>query len=82
MSTVHADVLGEDEFIIRALRRIGLLTVTIDSGTFSIDIDLRSQLCRPPGNRLPAGFETAAGGDRRPDQPRSGELGRWRGVRR
>ena len=31
-TTVHADVLGDDLFILEALRRIGPLTVSIDSG--------------------------------------------------
>lgn len=29
---IHADVLGDDQFILRALRRIGPLTVSIESG--------------------------------------------------
>jgi GNAT superfamily N-acetyltransferase len=40
VSTVHADALGDDEFILQALRRISPLKVTIESGIFSIDIDL------------------------------------------
>jgi GNAT superfamily N-acetyltransferase len=43
VSTVHADVLGDDPFILEALRRIGPLTVSIDSGSFSIDIDISSR---------------------------------------
>jgi GNAT superfamily N-acetyltransferase len=48
VTTVHADVLGEDEFILHALRRISPLKVTIEYGTLSIDIDLRRQ---PPGRQ-------------------------------
>jgi GNAT superfamily N-acetyltransferase len=75
VTTVHADVLGDDEFILRALRRIGRLTVTIESGSFSIDIDLSCQPYRPAGNKLPVGFETAAGRDHRLPHSRPGEFG-------
>jgi GNAT superfamily N-acetyltransferase len=54
VTSVHADVLGDDRFILRALRRIGPPRVTIDSGTFSIDIDLSYQPCRAAGNRSPS----------------------------
>jgi GNAT superfamily N-acetyltransferase len=54
-TTVHADVLGDNRFILRALGRIGPLTVTIDSGILSIDIDLSCQPGRPAGKRLPVG---------------------------
>lgn len=37
---VHADVLGEDAFIVTALRRVGPLSVSIESGTLSVEIDL------------------------------------------
>jgi N-acetylglutamate synthase-like GNAT family acetyltransferase len=37
---VHADVLGEDRFIVEALRPAGSMTVAIASGTYSVDIDL------------------------------------------
>jgi RimJ/RimL family protein N-acetyltransferase len=40
LTRLHADVLGEDEFILRALRPVGPLTVAIALGTFSVDIDL------------------------------------------
>jgi GNAT superfamily N-acetyltransferase len=43
VTTVHADVLGDDEFILRTLRRIGPLKVKIQSGIFSIDVDLHGQ---------------------------------------
>jgi GNAT superfamily N-acetyltransferase len=55
VTTVHADVLGDDEFILRALRRIGRLTVTIEAGSFSIDIDLSCQPYRPAGTSFPSG---------------------------
>ncbi len=43
LGSVHADVLGDDLFVVQALRRVGPLTVSIESGIFSIDIDLCSQ---------------------------------------
>jgi GNAT superfamily N-acetyltransferase len=39
-AAVHADVLGEDGFIVEALRRLGGSTVSIYTGTYSIDINL------------------------------------------
>jgi GNAT superfamily N-acetyltransferase len=39
---VHADVLGEDRFVVEALRRAGSMTVAIASGTYSVDINLDS----------------------------------------
>jgi GNAT superfamily N-acetyltransferase len=41
VASVHADVLGDDLFILRVLRRIGPLTVSIEFGTYSIDIDIK-----------------------------------------
>src|SRR5271163_898207 len=38
--TVHADVLGDDRFILEALRRIGPLTVMIESGNYSVGIEI------------------------------------------
>ena len=38
--TVHVDVLGDDLFIVQTLRRIGPLTVSIEFGIYSIDIDI------------------------------------------
>jgi GNAT superfamily N-acetyltransferase len=40
ISTLRADVLGEDRFILAALRRIGPSTVHFGLGTFSVHIDL------------------------------------------
>jgi GNAT superfamily N-acetyltransferase len=40
MTRVHADVMGDDQFILRALRRLGPLAVSLQSGTFSVDLDL------------------------------------------
>jgi hypothetical protein len=54
VSTVHADVLGDDLFILEALRRIGPLTVSIDSGSFSIDIDISRQGGQTPDMSSPA----------------------------
>jgi hypothetical protein len=40
VSRVHVDVLGDDRFILRALRRVGPMTASFELGTFSADIDL------------------------------------------
>jgi GNAT superfamily N-acetyltransferase len=40
VTRIHADVLGEDQFLLRTLRRVGPLKVAIDLGTFSVDVDL------------------------------------------
>ena len=40
VSTVHADVLDDDRFILHTLRRIGPLTVSIEFGVLAIDVDL------------------------------------------
>jgi GNAT superfamily N-acetyltransferase len=61
VTTVHADVLGDDQFILRILRRIGPLTVSIEYGGFSIDIDLCSPPGQPSDNRRPVGLGTVAG---------------------
>ncbi|HEX3461582.1 MAG TPA: GNAT family N-acetyltransferase [Acidimicrobiales bacterium] len=53
VGTVHAGVLGEDRFILKALRRIGPLTVSIDSGTFLIDIDISKQGSQPSAMSAP-----------------------------
>jgi GNAT superfamily N-acetyltransferase len=57
--SVHADVLGEDMFILSLLRRIGPVKVSADSGTFSVDVDLLSTECLVRRSRPAA----AAGGD-------------------
>jgi|GEM_PF-1082182 GNAT superfamily N-acetyltransferase len=62
VASVHADVLGDDPFILRALRRIGPLTVSIEFGTYSIDMDIRRQPSQSSENKLPVGFGTATGG--------------------
>jgi GNAT superfamily N-acetyltransferase len=41
VATVHADVLGDDLFILQGLRRIGPVTVSSEFGIYSIDIDIR-----------------------------------------
>jgi len=40
VTQVHADILGEDQFLLRTLRRVGPLRVAIELGTFSVDVDL------------------------------------------
>jgi N-acetylglutamate synthase-like GNAT family acetyltransferase len=53
VTTVHADVLSDDLYLLESLRRSGPLTASIEHGIWSLDVALRSQLCRPAGNRLP-----------------------------
>jgi hypothetical protein len=65
VTTVHADVLVDDVFILQALRRISPLRVSTEFGSFSIDMDLSSQPCQRTGNRLLCEHETSAGGGRR-----------------
>jgi GNAT superfamily N-acetyltransferase len=43
VTTVHAEVLSDDQFILRFLRQSGPLTVSIERGSLSVDIDLRRQ---------------------------------------
>jgi GNAT superfamily N-acetyltransferase len=66
LSTVHADVLGDDLFILESLRRIGPLTVSIESGSYSIDVELGSEPRQPSriASRL---VRTETGGDCRRD---------------
>jgi GNAT superfamily N-acetyltransferase len=47
-TTVRADVLADDAFILRVLRRIGPLTVSVEHGSLSIGIDLTG---RPESRR-------------------------------
>ena len=61
VSIVHADVLSEDRHIVQALRRIGSLTWSIERGTWSIDVALDCQPCRPAGNGPPVVPGTLAG---------------------
>jgi GNAT superfamily N-acetyltransferase len=68
VSSVHADVLGDDRFILKALRRIGPLTGSIDRGVWSIDVALGCQPCQSAGDTLPVAPETPACGGRRLDQ--------------
>jgi GNAT superfamily N-acetyltransferase len=44
LTTVHADVLVDDAFILQALRRIAPLSVSADRGSFSIEIDLSREM--------------------------------------
>src|ERR1700722_19472311 len=53
VSTVHADVLGDDLFILEAVGRIGPLTVSIESGSLSIDIDISRQGSQPSSASAP-----------------------------
>lgn len=40
LTTLHADVLSDDVFIIEALRRIGRLSVSVELDAVSVDINL------------------------------------------
>jgi hypothetical protein len=40
--TVHADVLAEDSFAVRMLRRHGPVHARIDGGVYSVDVELAS----------------------------------------
>ena len=72
VSSVHADVLGDNRFILQALRRIGPLTVTIDSGNLLIGTSTSAPMgttrqggSTPPtprGNRMKA-IRAATSGD-------------------
>jgi len=81
MTTVHADVLGDDQFILQVLRRIGPLTVSIEFGSYSVDIDIGGQGNQPSGKGFPVGLETATGGDRRLGKAWAAGLGRRQGAR-
>jgi GNAT superfamily N-acetyltransferase len=76
VTTVHADVLGDDRFILEAVRRIGPLKVTIEFGSYSIDIEIGRQGSQPSRISLPVGLEAANGGDSRVDRARAEKLGR------
>ena len=47
VTTLHADVLSDDKFILRGLRRIGPLTASLELGTISVDVDLGGAHRRP-----------------------------------
>jgi GNAT superfamily N-acetyltransferase len=64
VSTLHADVLGEDLFILEALRRMRPLTVEIEFGNYSIDIEIS-----PPGSRLSGASRTYGGPTSQPQIP-------------
>jgi GNAT superfamily N-acetyltransferase len=51
VTTVHADVMTDDAFILRALRRVAPLTVSTESGSFLITIDVSRQPGRPSADR-------------------------------
>jgi GNAT superfamily N-acetyltransferase len=53
VNTVHADVLSDDLYVLKLLRRIGQLKASVERGVWSIDVALRDQPNGPPGNRLP-----------------------------
>ena len=78
--TVHADVLGDDLFILEALRRIGPLTVSIEFGCYSIDIEIGRPRTVPSGISLPAGSEIPKRGSSL-DRPLAEALCQRRGVR-
>jgi GNAT superfamily N-acetyltransferase len=40
VTRVHADVLGDGQFILPTLRRAGPLTVSLQTGAISVDIDV------------------------------------------
>jgi GNAT superfamily N-acetyltransferase len=40
LTRVHADILGEDQFLLRLLGRVGPLEATIALGTYSADVEL------------------------------------------
>jgi GNAT superfamily N-acetyltransferase len=48
LTRVHADVLGEDQFILRSLRKLAPIAVSLHSGAFSVDIDLGPECLGPP----------------------------------
>ena len=68
VSTVHADVLGDDRFILEALRRIAPLTVSISRGIWSIDVALGGQPCQPAGDGPRVGAMSHTTGGRGLDQ--------------
>ncbi|MCW2717521.1 MAG: hypothetical protein JWR81_1343 [Pseudonocardia sp.] len=53
VTTVHVDVLSDDIYVLKSLRRIGQLAASVERGVWSVDVSLCGQPCRPAGNRLP-----------------------------
>ncbi len=79
VTAVRADVLVDDAFILRAMRRIGPLRVSVERGSFSIDINLSSQPCQRPGEGRPGGNHPGpAPASRQPELPSSGKRS-WSG---
>ena len=79
--TVHADVLGDDLFVLEALRRIGPLRVSMEFGSYSIDIEIAGQEARRSGLGLSVGWATENGGDCRSDRAWTEDLVRPYEVR-
>jgi GNAT superfamily N-acetyltransferase len=75
LQTVHADVLGDDRFILEALRRIGPLAVAIESGSYSVDIEIGRRGRQPSGVHIRDGFHTGNAGQRRLDPCPASQLG-------
>jgi GNAT superfamily N-acetyltransferase len=44
-AAVHAEVLGDDGFIVALLRRVGPVRVTSGTGGYSVTVDLTDRLC-------------------------------------
>jgi N-acetylglutamate synthase-like GNAT family acetyltransferase len=69
VSTVHADVLSDDLYLLKLLRRIGQLTASVERGVWSIDLALRGQPGGPPEtgchDRDPAAFASRRAADSR-----------------
>ena len=87
VTSVHADILNEDLFILRALRRLGPLTTTFERGTVAIDIDLADRLSRSDGTSFPFGFVGEVDGGHRvaPSgmrEPETGITRSWPGISR
>ena len=87
VTSVHADILNEDLFILRALRRLGPLTTTYEHGTVAIDIDLADRLSRSDGTSFPFAFVDEVDGGHRvaPSgirEPETGITRSWPGISR
>jgi N-acetylglutamate synthase-like GNAT family acetyltransferase len=56
LATLHADIMNDDLFILRTLRRIGPVELTADIGTVGIDVHLTAADPRPtPSHPHPQG---------------------------